>query len=90
MTRTFHQRSPMPPFTPLPWFEQAACATCDPDAWYPAKGAAVKEAKRICNHCCPVRSQCLEYALATNQAHGIWGGLSVNQRRVLARQRDAA
>jgi WhiB family redox-sensing transcriptional regulator len=89
MSRTFHQRSPMPPFTPLPWFEQAACATCDPDAWYPAKGAAVKEAKKVCARC-PVAAPWLEYALATNQGHGIWGGLSVKQRRALARQRDAA
>jgi WhiB family redox-sensing transcriptional regulator len=88
MSRTFHHR-PALLFTPLPWFEQAACATSDPDAWYPAKGAAVKEAKKVCQRC-PVAAPCLEYALATNQAHGIWGGLSVKERRKLARRRDAA
>jgi WhiB family transcriptional regulator, redox-sensing transcriptional regulator len=93
MTRTFHQRSPMPPYTPMPWFEEAACTQSDPDAWYPSKGAAWREAKRICVGC-PVRAPCLKYALDTNQKDGIWGGLSVNERRKLKRrakrERDAA
>jgi WhiB family redox-sensing transcriptional regulator len=93
MTRTFHQRSPIL-FTPLPWFEQAACTQSDPDAWYPEKGGNVEQAKRVCNHCCPVRPECLDYALDTNQTQGIWGGLSVNERRKLKREakrgKDAA
>jgi WhiB family redox-sensing transcriptional regulator len=89
MTRTFHQRSPMPPYKPMPWFEHAACTTSDPDAWYPSKGAAWKAAKRICEWC-PVRAPCLKYALDTNQKDGIWGGLSVNERRKLKREAKRA
>jgi WhiB family redox-sensing transcriptional regulator len=93
MTRTFHQRSPMPPYKPLTWFEQAACTSADPDAWWPAKGGNIDKAKRICRGC-PVRAPCLKYALDTNQKDGIWGGLSVNERRKLKREakrdKDAA
>ncbi len=85
----FHRPPTLPPFRPLPWFSQAACAEADPDAWYPAKGAKVRDAKRVCARC-PVAPECLDYALATGQGHGIWGGLSVNQRRKLARGKDAA
>ncbi len=85
----FHRPPAMPPYTPLAWFARAACASTDPDAYFPAKGAQVKAAKAVCGRC-PVAADCLDYALATGQKHGIWGGLSVNQRRRLARQRDAA
>jgi WhiB family transcriptional regulator, redox-sensing transcriptional regulator len=85
----WHQPVTIPPFTAQAWFEQAACAGTDPDAWYPAKGEASRAAKRVCARC-PVTAECLDYALATNQTHGIWGGLSVMQRRRLARKDAAA
>ena len=33
---------------------------------------------------------CLDFALATNQDSGIWGGLSEEERRVIRRKRAAA
>ena len=39
-------------------------------------------AKSICN-ICPVRGQCLEYALAIREPYGIWGGLTEAERRIL-------
>ena len=42
-------------------------------------------AKRLC-FTCPVRLECLEYALTTHQEHGVWGGLNEPERR--ARQRS--
>jgi WhiB family redox-sensing transcriptional regulator len=92
MTQVFHRPS-MPPYKPLAWFEDAACTSADPDAWWPAKGAAIRAAVRVCEGC-PVRAPCLKYALDTNQKDGIWGGLSVNERRRLKREakrgKDAA
>jgi WhiB family redox-sensing transcriptional regulator len=44
------------------------------------------KAKAICG-VCPVRRECLEYALRTREAHGIWGGLNELERRQLLRQR---
>lgn len=37
-----------------------------------------REAKKFCNGC-PVRPDCLEYALLTEQ-YGIWGGMSDRER----------
>jgi WhiB family transcriptional regulator, redox-sensing transcriptional regulator len=89
MTRTFHHRDSMPPYKPLTWFEEAACTSADPDAWWPTKGGAasgtVANAKRICRGC-PVRTPCLKYALDTGQKDGIWGGLTVRERRKLKRE----
>lgn len=33
---------------------------------------------------CPVRGECLLYALASEQRHGIWGGLTPEERRGLS------
>jgi WhiB family redox-sensing transcriptional regulator len=62
----------------------------DPDIWHadctsnkPWDVAARIEAKRICKDECPVRGQCLEYAMRTRQPTGIWGGLGPRDRTVL-------
>jgi len=62
-----------------------ACAQADPEAWFPEKGEKVSQAKKICQ-ACPIRNQCLEYALETNEVFGIWGGLTYKQRLRLKRR----
>lgn len=62
------------------WREDALCAQTDPDAFFPEKGGSTKEARRVC-YACPVRSECLEYALAHDERFGVWGGLSERERR---------
>ena len=42
--------------------------------------AKVAEAKAICSGC-PVRQECLDYALDSRQAYGIWGGKTPTERR---------
>ncbi|MGY1690748.1 WhiB family transcriptional regulator [Geodermatophilus sp. SYSU D00697] len=64
----------------------ALCAETDPEAFFPEKGGSTREAKRVCAGC-PVRSQCLEFALANDERFGIWGGLSERERRRLRLQR---
>ena len=47
------------------------------------------KAKAICS-VCPVRSQCLDFAVQIREPYGIWGGLTESDRRqVLARQAEA-
>jgi WhiB family redox-sensing transcriptional regulator len=77
------------------WAERALCAQADPDAWFPDKGqrALAEIAMGICGHC-PVRTQCLDYALSGADtwggiATGIWGGTTPQERDRL-RQRKAA
>jgi len=68
---------------PPDWTEQALCAQADPAEWYPEKGGSSLRAKRICRRC-PVREPCLGDALDRNDAHGVWGGLSPEERDRIA------
>jgi len=46
----------------------------------------VIEAKRVCGTC-PVRAECLDWAMETRQDAGVWGGLTENERAELLRKR---
>lgn len=48
---------------------------------------AEERAKLICRGC-PVRTACLQYAL-DHQEHGIWGGLTEDERAEVKRRRAA-
>lgn len=81
------------------WRRHAACRDTDPDLFFPVgtTGPAIEQienAKAVCAEC-EAKDDCLEYALATNQDSGIWGGTSEEERRQLrkqyaARQRQSA
>jgi len=75
-----------------PWRNQAACREMNTEIWFPngASGPALEQiaqAKAICASC-EVCEQCLEWALATHQDAGIWGGLTEDERRALRRKRQ--
>lgn len=42
--------------------------------------ARERRAKLVCA-ACPARSACLDHALAVDERHGVWGGLSSDERR---------
>ncbi|GGX57622.1 WhiB family transcriptional regulator [Streptomyces fructofermentans] len=76
------------------WRQSAACRTVDPDLFFPigSTGPAlfqVQEAKAVCRGC-PVREECLKWALETGQAIGVWGGTTEAERRTLKRRAGAA
>lgn len=80
------------PEVPKPdqWRLQASCRSVDPDLFFPvgSTGLALDQidsAKQVCQRC-PVSGPCLEFALATNQDNGVWGGTSEDERRMLRRQ----
>jgi WhiB family redox-sensing transcriptional regulator len=79
------------------WQWRAACRGEDSSLFfapnYPEtreeKGSRERQAKAICARC-PVRIDCLEYAVRIREHHGIWGGLNELERRILIRQRERA
>ena len=70
------------------WREQAACLPfpailffgMDDNEGAAERHAREQEAKRICMDCL-VRAECLDYALTTREAYGIWGGLTEIERK---------
>ncbi|HVL90320.1 MAG TPA: WhiB family transcriptional regulator [Actinomycetota bacterium] len=76
------------------WQSRAACRGRDATLFFsPATGELKEEklarearAKTICREC-PVRTQCLEFALDTREPYGIWGGLNELERRRLMAKR---
>lgn len=77
------------------WFERAACRDADRQLFFEPEGEAVKgrarrirAAKAVCADC-PVRRECLLFALATPEHYGIWGGFTARERATLKHRRPA-
>jgi WhiB family redox-sensing transcriptional regulator len=70
------------------WTDQAACRGTDTEIFYPANQDEEAEALSICATC-PVRAQCLDYAIFNRETYGIWGGMTPEQRRRIRRERAA-
>ncbi|MDF1594847.1 MAG: WhiB family transcriptional regulator [Acidimicrobiia bacterium] len=74
------------------WRELAACAGREDDLFFPvneAEKSFVNAAKAVCAGC-PVKADCLAYAIETGQTEGIWGGLTSMERRMERRRWVAA
>ena len=70
------------------WMFHARCRGINPAEFFPSDGTGVESAQRVCAEC-PVRAECLEYALVHRIEHGVWGGASERERRrILRRRRD--
>ncbi|GII01499.1 WhiB family transcriptional regulator [Planobispora takensis] len=70
------------------WSRQAACLSEDPELFFPISPQGPgqmqhEHAKAVCRRC-PVRAQCLDYAVSTRQMHGVWGGTSPDERTAAA------
>ena len=69
------------------WWNYAACMDHpQADDWFAEGARGAEEASRaisLCNRC-PVRTDCLAYAMGHPEVEGIWGGLTRPQRRQLA------
>lgn len=68
-----------------PWMAEAACLGADPDLFFADTTTAAAAAKAVCATC-PVRADCLDYAVAGNERFGVWGGASVKDRRRIRRR----
>ena len=68
------------------WMLDARCRGVDPAEFFPSDGVGVDKARKICDQC-PVKVECLEYALTYRIDHGVWGGASERERRRILRRR---
>ena len=64
---------------PTQWWDSAACLNENPELFFPVgtAGPGAEErmrAKAVC-HGCPVRAECLGWAMHLGCPSGIWGGL---------------
>ena len=73
------------------FYEDPACASVGGDFWFPEKEAGGSNstemvmAKSICRRC-PHQSECAEWGIQ-NEIHGIWGGVTEGERRLIRRKR---
>ena len=79
------------------WQLRAACRGPHASVFFPPprferkheRLAREAAAKAICEMC-PVKDDCLEYALDIREPHGIWGALTETERRSLLAEREAS
>jgi WhiB family transcriptional regulator, redox-sensing transcriptional regulator len=68
------------------WQADGACRSADPELFFPLALTGtfalsqVRAAKAICARC-PVRADCLNFALNHQETDGIWGGTTAPERR---------
>lgn len=80
------------PSLPPPWMARAACAGMHPETFYPHEGRGRPLDLDVINAAlaiyarCPVRTECLEHAITHREDHGIWGGMTAQQRLRIARR----
>lgn len=67
------------------------CTNYDPEWWFPEEKAGrtswsrtyeANTARNICKDC-PIRKECLEYAVQFNGITGIWGGTDRHERSAM-------
>jgi WhiB family redox-sensing transcriptional regulator len=74
----------------MDWRHNAVCRDEDPELFFPIGNTGpallqIEEAKAVCRRC-PVTEQCLQWALESVTADGVWGGLSEDERRAMKRR----
>jgi WhiB family redox-sensing transcriptional regulator len=80
--------APSAPPDDATWMLRAKCRGMNPSNFFPTDGAGFEAARKVCLEC-PVRAECLEYALVNRIDQGAWGGTSERERRRILRRRRA-
>lgn len=78
----------------MSWTDLSACAGGDSELFFPIGSVSsvreqTRKAKAICQGC-PVKSECLDWSINTNQEFGIFGGLTDDERLLLIRRASRA
>lgn len=71
------------------WMSRAACIGTNPERWFVSRNKTPMLG--ICR-ACPVRAECLDYALSFHRMgsviHGVWGGTTTAHRRAIIRNEE--
>lgn len=77
----------------MSWHEDAGCRGLPVRVFFGVEGESrhqkatrEREAKQVCSWC-PVRAECLQWALETPEKYGTWGGLDEDERASERRRR---
>jgi WhiB family transcriptional regulator, redox-sensing transcriptional regulator len=70
------------------WMNEARCRGMNPRLFFPEYDWHIDPSVVTACHECPVRDDCLGWALETNQEYGYWGGLTEEQRANINRTRS--
>ena len=83
-----YQNTPVPEnYSATAWMAEGNCRNYPPAVFFPSDGVGVDRARKICNQDCPVKEQCLDYAIDNRIEHGVWGGCSERERRRIIKRR---
>lgn len=73
---------------PRRWQDDARCKTADPDVFFPPPvGIGCYDAARVICASCPVKAECLAFALENRIPDGMFGGLTPAERGVPSSRR---
>ncbi|MFD4444869.1 WhiB family transcriptional regulator [Nocardia sp. NPDC058519] len=70
----------------MSWEHRAACATKDPNVFFPPNGIIPNDAKELCTQHCPVRKDCASAAIRRHTTHGVHGGFALPSQRTSLRR----
>jgi WhiB family transcriptional regulator, redox-sensing transcriptional regulator len=70
------------------WFQLAACRGYGPDNFIRGPRSDYGSTRELCATC-PVREECLQFALADESLTGLWGGTTDSERHQIRRRRVA-
>lgn len=62
------------------WRNHALCVHYPSFLFFIESSEAHSKAKAICDRC-PVKTECLEHAIQAPEDYGIWGGMTLAERR---------
>lgn len=70
----------------MSWQDAAACKDIPKTVFFVERGVNATAAKEVCSGC-PVKAECLAYAVEHSIEHGVWGGCAGWERRSMASPR---
>ena len=76
---------------PYDWREAAGCAQTDPELFFPIGYKSgpdllqIEQARAVCK-VCPVKAECLDWAIDSKIPDGILGGLTPDERSIFKRK----